>query len=689
MADILKFNPPKDTKNDKTAKMSEEVQSVYTNWWRVKQYYERAWNNCVENWRFYFAKNPELGHGQWPLKVVDSMLQQERQLLQYNFIKPTVDVMAGSIMEMPFDPEFIPTAMEVNSLVKAVKQAMYSDKELMDWKGAYYDLVLAGLIYEGCIKFSINRKYSDLGNISFDYQLPGSVFPDPAWKTWRSSDCEVVWKESWYTAEKAMEIYPEKSDVIKFMAERLKRDGVEYGENTGIVPYKTDSNEWGSSFRFIEEYRVLKKRIETEYVITPNEDIPIPNIPDDMKPAWLNKKIPEWQPDLIYSKPSVERVSVVKTICPTLVMDKLLENGLTEAQIGATPFKFWSATRANGESHSIVDSIKDPQMNLNFWESMLTHKLKVEGGGGAQFVDPSYFATREEYLDYCANRNKPTKNFETKPGAMDRGGLPARPVITSTFPTELYKNIEHIIHTIWPQISKVTPSFLGRTEQQQDMSGRLYGMLRLQSERQIFTILFGLRMFWNDVYEGYLMQAPQTYGNEGIERAFTIDKGREKITLNERIILPDGREAIKNDISKLNEMRVKVIISEKQDSPTEKADKVRTIGEIVKNLPPNRFATINFLTNRAIANVEQVPDEDKDELEMIGNKELERDMAVLDAEIANAKVQQAQAQAMLGGGQPPGAMPAPTGAQRTAGVPQEQGEPIQPTEPQAQEGVPL
>ena len=638
--------------------IDDEVSSIWQTWLRVKEYHQRKLDRSIENWRFYWGLDANKGYGQWPEKAVVEMQRQNRQLLTYNFVKPLVDAIAGGIVQRPYDPEFIPVNEEITSITKAVQKAMYSDKELMDWGSTYLQVVIHGLVHEASMKMVVTNEYHDLGNIGFEMGLPGSTLTDPMWKTWRSKDLRICWKETWYNPEELIKIYPDMTDVIKSEAAHVKRNGPMYGNNTGITPYATEEYSWGTAHRVIEQYEMIEEIVKQEFLITMDGDIPIPGMPDEEKPQWLNQNHPDWQPDYIYEKKIPKKVCIVRAIAPSLVSGRTLEKMPTEVQCGRLPFFFWAASRHNGESHSIVDSVKDPQMNINYWESLLTHKIQVEGGGGAQFGDPAGFKNYEEFLRWTRNRNDPTETFETKPGLITSGGhVPAKAATDNKFPSEVYRHLEHIIQLILPQISKVTPSSLGRTEKGTDTSGYLYRQLREQSDIQTYTIHYGLRMFWNDVYEAYLMQAAETYSLGGVPRSFSINKGREKITLNEEVTLPDGRKGIKNDAKKLREIRHKVIISDKQESPTDRMDNVRTLSEFLQSIAAYaqfKPVTIGLTLNKIVKNLDQFDSEDKEQLEAVGEKELELGMANLELQIAATKAQTAQmGAAAANGGVPP------------------------------------
>ena len=632
------------------------VQRVITNYKMAKLYHQRNLDNSIENWRFYYAKNPELGYGQYKLEIAQKLMQQGRQLLQYNFIKPTVDALAGALLQLKFDPLFIPVNATMTSLSKALQKAMYSDKELLDWNNNFLDLIVGGLIHEGCIKFVVSDEYSALGNIGFETCLPGSVFPDPSWKSAKSKDCKRVHQEVYLTAEEMMAKFPAEADKIQFYALRDQAVGARYGTNMGVTPYYGAGATWGSKYRIIQEYTVVESIEKTAYIITVDGAQSIPKMPEEEIGQWLDAYHPGWSVDYIFEENVKNKKCVVKSVCETLLPGTFLEDGATEVQIGGTPFKFWSASRFNGDPLGIVDAVKDAQTNINYWESMIVHKLQTEGGGGAQFSDSSLFKDTQEYQRFRANRNNPREVFDLKPGYIERGVVPSIPVVKSGVPTEIYQHLTHIIDGVWPHISKVTPATLGRTEGG-NPSGILQSQLQRQADVMNYTLTAGLRNCFNDIYEGYLEQAAQTYSNELLPRKFDTNGGKESIILNERVILEDGSEAIKNDASKLKEIRHKVIISERPESPSEQMANVAVYSDMIQSFAPlpSAQALVTLFTNEMIANLPQLDQEAKEKAKAIGDMQLELAYYGL-----QTQVNQAKAAVIQTGGTPEMTQPAPT-----------------------------
>lgn len=628
---------------------TESTRSAVKRYEDARDWHSRKNTRIQNNWHFYWGLDPELGTGQWPADVVSSMLQQKRQLLTYNFAKVIVDTMAGGIMQNMYDPKFIPVSDKITPITEAIKKAMYSDKELMDWDAAFLEFVIHGLVGEGVMKMFISKQYDELGNIGYRTLSPGAFTSDPGWKSRSTKDLKVCWQEGWYSADELCEIFPDKTDLIKasvFSPENERIKTPTYGTNYGIIPYNSTDETWGDKRKVISEYRMVEKRVEKDFVLINEEEVQIPDMEDMDKPEWLNANYPEWNPDMVYRKPVIDRVCMVETVCPSLSGVENLYNGRSQIQCGQVPFFVWSASMHNGERYSVIDSVKDACRNINYWESMVTYKLQTEGGGGSKFVDPAGFKDYDTYLDFCNNYNNPSKTFETKPGLLvDGKGLPARPSVESQVRSDIFNRIDHIIQVVLPGISKINPATVGRTEPGNQTSGRLFQMLKQQSDQQVFTTHFGLKICFNDIFDAYFQQAIDLYSNEDVERTFTFSGGKESITLNHEVLGEDGMPMIENRVADLRSIRHKTIVSETQSSPSDKMNNVMVFNEYLQGLAPIaqfKPATIGIVTAKIAENIDQFNEEDRDQLKAASAKEAELQIAQIDLAIANARFQKQQ-----------------------------------------------
>jgi hypothetical protein len=608
-----------------------EVFNVEQSRQNAYDYYRLQRETLLENWRFYWAKHPELGLGQWPKDVVAWMLSQKRHLVQHNFCQVIIDTLAGGLAQQPFDPDFIPVSEEITSLQHGIQKASYSDKEIMNWGHTDFETIRDGMVGgESAVKIYISREYDKLGNIGFKHCLPGTVYPDPNWKTMVSSDCKVCWVDTWHTARNLIAKYPKKAGLIKW-ALLTSKNVEEYAQPTGPTPYiGQGADNLGSTHRLTQEYRIISKAVKEEWVKVPDiGDVLIPDMPSNDKPVWLNDNYPGWDPLSVEIREVQKSLCVVRSTCPTIAPSEFLENGLCEIQIGRLPFIFWSPNRANGETGCPMDLIKDAQTAINYWMSLAENKLQTEGGGGAGLADPSKFVSRDGeggYNDFMKNKNTPGKLFEVKPGALEGGGAAVyQPVAKSAFPAEVLQMIQLLIGTFLPHISKVNSTTRGMAEFSGE-SGRLFEVMKIQSDQQVYTINQSWRLFKNEVYEAYFMLATDTYSNNRVERTFTYNRGRSSVTLNKQVTLSDGSIGIINDVSRLKAIRHKVIISETQFSPSQKIANMEKLSRFIKSVGGSSPLIAKYFVNKAAELTTDFNDDDKEAIGVLGDAEIDRDL---------------------------------------------------------------
>lgn len=630
---------------------SEQVRRELQQYNLVKLYHQRGYDNAFANLRMYYGKNPELGMGQYDLISAQRLLKSGRHLVQQNFILPLIDAVAGAMMQMKFNADYIPVSGKQTSLTELPNKMIFSDKEMMNWDFHILDLALKGLLHDGAVKLGISDKWDSKGNITLTSALMNSTFPDPRWKTAISSECENVWHDAWLSPEDILRL--SKKDIPELMdaARRIERDGMKYGDNTGVVQFSQTGNSWGSLYRVVERYYLTRVDRKATYIETPEGDIEVPrDIPEEEIGQWLTKHYPDWKEEQVYEKTVTDKISKLCTFCPTLYGKDFIQNEETEIQVGATPWKFWSASRLEGEPRGLIESVKDSQTYVNYWAGLTTHKIQSEGGGGAQYSNPEMFENNTEWERWRKFRNNPLETFKIKMAYLEKGISPSQPVTKSEYPAEVYKSIEFFVDKMLPKISKVTPAFLGQQESSGE-SGYLYRQKKLQADLQTYTIVYGWRLFWNDLYESYLMQAPQTYGNEGIEREFPVagTKGKERFKVNEVVDVGGGMYGIKNDMRVLRNTRHAVIISDKPDSPTDQAERLVMFSETVDKFAkiPGKETSTSILLDKMVENMSFMSAADKALMEKVGKMEAELAVLTLETNLINAKAAKAQADQQL------------------------------------------
>ena len=652
-------------------KYDQHVGELYINAQRARDYHDRKFRRCIENWRYYVGLDAEYGLGQFSAKLVAYMNSQNRGLNTYNISKAYVDLVAGGIMQKPYDPEFYPVNEEVTSLTETAKNAMYSDKELCDWDTTYFEIVRAGLVFQAVAKIVIVSKYHPLGNIGLEMCLPNMWWPTPMWLSMYTRDCRECWEEVILMPDDVEEIYADRNPRISELVSAYKVSIPEYGTPNGPTPFlEGDEFRWGTALHLINRYRMVTQKVKKEFYLHPNGQIDIPQGTKDQpldpraKMDFLNQKLGpgQWDPYAIKETTEDKRVCIKTVICPTLSFQDVIDESPTEVQVDQVPFIVWSADRINGEPHSLIDLIKSPQDDINQGAARIRYKQEIDGGGGAQYYDPDGFESAEVAEDFKRNHNDPSKMFPVRPGLLaDEGRVPSRPVQSAQFSPETYHWMEEILDVLLPHIYKSTAATRGEAQGKHEAAA-MFQMKKQQSDQALYTIDYTLRQFWNQWFECYLLQAGQQYSIEGVERKFSSQGGKKMASFNEKIQLPGGGTGIKNDASQLLRMRHKVIISDIQQTPTKKLEDLQLLNDYLQNLMKfgqEKPATIIYILTRIAQLIDSFSPEDKEMLDVIGQKELEN--ALLNLQITNIKLKASLSpppQAVA----PQAQLPAPQGA---------------------------
>jgi hypothetical protein len=644
----------------RTLSESEQAFRVYQEFGRAINYHDKNVARSLENFQYYWGRDGEKGMGQWPAAVAAEMSREGRFIATYNFCQPIVDNIAGAMMKAPYSIEYTPTEGELNSLTMMLKNMLYVDKELTDWSSAALQIIIGGLIHESVGELYINREYNrKFGNIGLRARLPGSVVFDPLWRSHRQKDLRKCWATAWMTPLEMIETWDDKGDdimramyvrqnggvqqALRSLAEMQRQYGDEYGANTGINPYNITDEQWGSQYRVVQQYSLRKEKVKFEFAATPHGNIILPielEHPAE-KIAWLNENASDWQPDAIFEDEDWEDVQYTDVLCPQLSMNMLLDTRPTEVQCGRIQFFPYSANRINGEAGGIIDAIKDTQKQINYWESLLTHKIQTEGGGGSQFVDPEGFQDTAEMQNYIQNRNNPRKAFKLKAGYLRKNpGGPAVPTRKSEFPSEVTAHLQHLIETVLPRISKVTPAAQGRSEASNE-SGYLFRLKKLQTDIERFTIHEGLRHWWNDIGDAYMFLAARHYGN-GIEREFYDPRTKGTFRINERAER-GGREVLLNDFARLREMRHRVVVSESEESPTRKVEVMTVASEVMRSLPQSQQLTITKMGTIVAKSLDNFDVDDQEELDEFGKLEIEFARQSMKTQVAEMRLREVSA----------------------------------------------
>jgi len=662
--DINEAGPPTADQRSAQSQLQYEARAIENEMDMAVQYDFTNRERNRQNWRMYAA----IDFGQYSASELAQAAAEGRHVDTYNIVTQKIDSLAGAILRNPFDMDFIPVEPSDAGFTKALKQAMLSDKEMMDWDTSYHDLVIGGLIYESVEEMYIDRRFHKLGNIAWRVNLPGHVIFDPNWKTSSGKDLLKCWKVSYLSSTQIVQLWPKTRPYLQPEIDRLRVTGGQDIDplSKGITPNFElyDTGGFGNKHRVIQFYEMVKEEYWQEYEKTTGMDLPQT---DDLayKMAWLNKNCPKWDETTLKQRKEHRNVCYCTVIIPEVLPNVIIEKKPTEVQIGRLPFFPWSAARINGVPRGIVDLIRDIQRNINHREMLVSFIIQTNAMGG-EVLDPLLFNNRQTEIDeYIATKNQPNKTFIAAPGAAGRNLMPQK-----LRQTDLPQDVTAQLIRMWDyadRISKAPAAYDARGETQSE-SGYAFAQKVRQAEQQQYILFSGLKRHLNEKGDAYLAQAKIQYALGGYQRDFAVPGKDKFVSFNQHTEDADGNISIANDINQLP--RHKVIISESPDGITNRLITRAVSAEALQAVPTECVGTRTKLASTIVSSMDNFSDEDKAELEELNELEIEQAKSTLKFNIMQNNVntlnlqmqaQQLQAQAAAPQAAIGGPAPAPGG----------------------------
>jgi hypothetical protein len=349
-------------------------------------------------------------------------------------------------------------------------------------------------------------------------------------------------------------------------------------------------------------------------------------------------------------------------------MNKPIEDKPHELQIQRIPFFPWSPERINGDTHSIMDTIKTLQDTINKRENLVNNILENSANGGAA-IDPEIVGNDPDMKQKIQeNWSNPKFKFWSQPGAIAAGRNYFAQIPKTNPPSEVFAQINHL----WDALDRVLPVSAasdGRSESASE-SGVLYSMKQQSIEIAQTTLVRSLMGILTEMGDAYFRAARKYYSN--VERTFTDSKGKS-FKINEIVPMPNNDLGMLNDISNLSNLRTLVKMG--QDSPNTRFSRRLTALDMLKLIPP----TMPMIQVEVISELIDTLDLGDDTKVKMKNaiEETRKDSATVQA--ANSSI--AQDNATMSGlnvqksQQPP---PAPAVEQQAPSQPQQAGAPQPP-----------
>lgn len=589
----------------------------------------------------------------WPEELQRYMLDEDRgnnfgrfiHLGQYNFLKTKIEGIAGSIARNPFDADYVADSDQYSPLTMALKDAYLSDKELMDWQLAQLHSYLAGLIYQSCIRMYVKTEHpaSPMGNIALECMPPGSVIIDPNWKTGNTRDIRDVWTLTWMTPEAMKQKYEANSELIDTEIWLQSQFGMQYEQDS--VDWNRDIPERHGDQYLVVQHNYLKKEKITREICPRTGTVFWEWMDDEAKARLAEEEGVE--ADEIRKVTVWDDVEYIYAFSPSLSTSfPLLKETKARFQIGRLKHFPWSPAWVNGVPLPMLDQLRDAQLEIN--KRVATISLAAESVVTAgDYIDEAVFGMDQEKIaEHKANKGNPRYTAVLKAGTSRAfpngiGALPRQQI-----PGDLF-GITNMMIDLMDRLVPQPAASEGRTERSGE-SGILFAQKIEVAKTMQTTMLAGVRQQTNDIAEAYFFLAKQAY-SQG-RRVFTDAKGTNRIVINDPKIDPaTGEEYVDNDFSALP--RHRVVISEAPAGVNNRLAQRELNATLMQTYAGLPLVSTVF-AEAMIKSLDLNEVEKSTAIEMM-QKERDKLVAAADAELANARVAQQQAESMLGGGGQP------------------------------------
>jgi hypothetical protein len=515
-----------------------------------------------ENHKFYSALN----HGQWTPSAVAQHIQERRTLSSFNFIKSKIDTLAGSFLQDPYDAAFEADGNGPNADALLMQTLFMSDKEYGGWEYEKSDFILDGLIHTGIMEMTVDYSRSPLGNVALKHSNPFDWWFDPNWTTKSVKDNKRIIKTRWMDAEDIRMTYSKKIEQID---EAVNLWTLTHNTNSGdaeIDKVADRSAEYYDSYHHrYKVIQVMQIRREAVKQLWDSEERKFLPMMDKVNTLMMKHMGKGRYKEVIHKT----EICWVKTICPGLSMNLLLEDGPHPLYLPCYPLFVWSATNLHGERQGFVDIMKDPQMTYNKRESTYTH-AQTTAVNGALLIEANFF-DKGERERFMVEKNIPGSQFVVKDGTITNGRMGMAQVPREKLPTDMVESAERA-HKAMHELTPTPPSVTGG-EGKSGESAKLFIEKKETALTALVPTNIGIQRVDKEICETYFDAA------KGAPREFKNPKTKVVVTINMRTM--DG---VQNDVSKVQ--RANVIITKSKAGHSLKREKVNTfmqVGQYVKN----------------------------------------------------------------------------------------------------------
>lgn len=579
-----------------------------------------------DNFKFYSALN----NGQYTQTAVQQHIQERRPLSTFNFIKGKIDTLAGGFLQDPYDTDFESDGNGPNADALLMHTLFTSDKEFGGWEFEKADFILNGLIHTGIMEMGIDYTRDPLGNISLWNSNPFMWRLDPNWTTNKVKDNRRVIKFQWMDVEQIEFGFPKKIDDIREALELFRMQANTNSGDAEIDKVADRSPEFYDSFhhrhKVIQVMEIRREAIKQLWDTEKREFLPLM----DKANTTMMKLLMKGRVKEVIHK---MEICWVKTICPSLSLNFLLEDAPHPLMINTYPIFVWSATNLNGERQGFVDILKDPQMTYNKRESAYTH-AQITATNGALLIESNFFEKGERER-FVAEKNIPGSTFLVKDGSIVNGRLGIAQVPREKMPEDMMQSAERAKNSM--DVLTPTPPAVTGGEGKSGESAKLF----IEKKETALTALvlpnIGIQRIDKQIGEVYFDAAKIRYA--GAPREFKNPKTKEVILINMRTM--DG---VQNDVSKVK--RSNVIVTRSKVGHSLKREKVNRYIETAQYVQNPMMKT--YMEGKMLEGMPGFTDQDVVEGQKYSQIFLELQVERVESEKAQLRASRVQANAMAG-----------------------------------------
>jgi hypothetical protein len=525
-----------------------------------RDYYERDRNRWIENGKIYWG----VDYSQYPMQVVQQLLDEGRQAPTLNIMAQKMDGLRGSLLRNQFDMKYVPVEGDVDDWALKLQSMWYSDKDTMNWDWSYDVFLRDFLIQCGAEWMDVDTSLTPFGNITFKPDVAYNLFPDPGWKTPFHKDMKELDKIAFYTPLELKKLYPKKAKEIDeyFLKMRYRqrqlnqRDNFDYGHREIGPPYQNIEFNWNSRRKVIERHYIVEEVRDWEYNVRDGEVFPETGYAPQSKEDIVAKKHYIEQrgltPDDIRFLPQNHRRYHITTGCPEL--ETILEDKDSMIQIGQIPCFMTGPAKFGSQFRGIGDMARDVQLNVNRYIMMMGEILNRSARGGMFINEDIVGGDLQRMRAIEREWNNPAARLWIKPVDPAMVDKYIKEFPSAHIPNDLM-SFHNLMNEYADKLTYQTPAAEGRVESSKE-SGKLY-----QSKFEAHIIARGtidkmLEMHQYSKAEAYMRQAKISYS--GVPRQFSTKDGKSKFWINRGT--PQGMEW---DVNEMGRQKVIIIPSQK------------------------------------------------------------------------------------------------------------------------------